>query len=281
MDKYSTFRGVLWRADGTNADSMRGMYAGVPAVLVGGGPSINKLELGLLKQRGILLAAMNNVAATHVRPHLWFAADKQTQFSETIWRDPGIAKFVKTKYLDRAGQGKGQIRRWSDETQTFAGTGLHPADCPNVWGYDHWKGWEPESFLDDPRPSWGVPEGAADEKVGMGLSVMLVAVWMLYWLGVRRIYLVGCDFKMTEKRPYAFDQSYSEDQVRRNNALYNWLRKRFVEATPHFQARGLEMIQTNPASRLDVFPIVPYEEAIAEILRTFPDTARTSGHYQS
>jgi hypothetical protein len=279
-DKLERFRGVLFRPDGTNADSLRGMFAGCPCFLVCGGPSINSLDLPLIRQRGILTAAVNNVAATHSRPQLWFAADKQTQFSETIWRDPAIMKFCKAKYLDRKGQGKGQIRRWSPDTQTYVGTGKHPSDMPNCWGYDHWKGWNPSTFLDDPRPSWGVTNAEQDpDGKGPYLSVMLVAVWMLYWLGVRRVYLVGADFNMQEKRPYAFEQTYDQSQVGRNNALYGWLRRRFREVRPHFEARGLELIQTNPKSKLDAFDIVPYEQAVADVLAEFPAGGRVAGHY--
>jgi hypothetical protein len=278
--KFSTFQGVLFRADGTNADALRGIYAGGSCFLVCGGPSINALDLNLVRQRGILLAAVNNVAATHVRPHLWFAADKQTQFSETIWRDPGIAKFVKAKYLDRKGQGKGQIRRWSPETQTYVGTGLHPSQCPNVWGYDHWKGWDPETFLDDPRPSWGVSNADQDpEHRGPFLSVLLVAVWMLYWLGVRRIYLVGADFHMSGKSPYAFDQAYEPAQVGRNNSLYGWLNRRFREVRPHFERRDLQVRNTNRKSKLDAFDFVDYDQALAEVLTEFPAGGRVAGHY--
>lgn len=277
-DKLSGFKGVIFRADGTNADALRGIYAGQPCVLVCGGPSINRLNLNLIRQRGVLTAAVNNVAATHVRPNLWFAADKQSQFSETIWRDPGIMKFVKLKYIDPKGAGKGQIRRWSADVQDYVGTGIHPAQCPNVWGIDHWKGWFPDTFLDDPRPSWGVPHGQGG--VGMGLSVMLLAVWMLHYLGVRRIYLVGADFKMKGNRPYAFEQGYPPEQVARNNALYRWLNARFTEARPHFDARGLQIFNCNPKSGLTAFEFIDYEQAIADIIREFPADGRTAGHYK-
>lgn len=272
---------VLFTRDEKDADCLRDTFAGASCFLVGGGPSLNNLDLTLLQQRGIVIAAMNQIAATHVRPHLWMCCDPTRQFSEVIWRDPGILKLTKIKYLVDPRQGKDRVRRWDETRMEFVGDGPLPRTCANTFGYLHTKGWNPETFLDDPLPSWGVNSAEMDpDKKGRFESVMLVALWLLYWLGFRTVYLLGCDFKMKAERPYAFDQQYDAGRIGGNNGLYSWLNKRLCEVRKHFDAKGYRVVNANPASKLQAFDKLTYEQAVEEATREFPRVAHVSGHYK-
>ncbi len=274
---------VVFNHNDEPSDGLKGMFAGATCFLVCGGPSVSGLDLSLLNQRGIVVASVNQIAATHVRPMVWIACDPPHQFSETIWRDPGVMKFVKRKYLHdyNTHQDRNPIRTWDATRMEFVKSDTLPRHCPNVWGYQHTKGWNAETFLTNELPSWGVNSADIDpDNKGRHETVMLVSLWMLYWLGFRRIYLVGCDFKMNERKPYAFDQSYTGANVSRNNSLYAWINRRFCEAQPYFLQAGYIVINANPQSKLKAFPKVSFEEAVASATADFPRHARTDGHYK-
>ena len=267
---------VMFTRDDEPADFLRNTFAGASCFLVCGGPSLNDIDLTLLNQRGVVTAAVNNVAATHVRPHLWFVCDMTAQFSEVIWRDPGIMKFTKRKYLDE------RVRTWDAGRMEFVKSSFVPRKLPNCWGYQHTKGWNAETFLDDELPTWGVNSKEMDpDGHGEHFSIMLVAVWLLYWLGFRTLFLLGCDFRMHERKPYAFEQSYGSASVGSNNSLYAWLRRRFRELAPHFTQRGYRVYNCNPKSRLDAFKRIRFEDGLEMALDGFPAHARTEGHYRS
>lgn len=273
---------VLFSRNGDDADFLKGAYEGQKCFLVGGGPSLNRIDLTLLQQRGIVIAAMNNIAATHVRPHLWFCCDPTAQFSEVIWKDPAILKLTKIKYLTDEKQGKGRVRRWDASRLEHVADGPLPRTCPNTFGYLHTKGWNPATFLDDPLPSWGVNSADMDpDKKGRFESVLLVALWLLYWFGFRTVYLLGVDFKMKPDAPYAFEQRYDSGRISGNNGLYAWLNRRLTEARPHFEQRGYQVLNANPASKLTAFDKISFEEAVNRAVADFPKTAYVAGHYKS
>lgn len=282
-----TDRGVLFDPiTGSSADCLKGMYRGIPCFLVCGGPSVEWSPLPLLRRRGILTASVNNVAATVIRPHLWFSCDAQNRFSETIWRDPAIMKFAKLKYCSEGHKWAGSKRqkpphlsRW-DGAQ-FSQINDRPADCPNVWGYLHTDfkhhPWNPETFFTQPLPSWGSSDKSNDPRGdSWHKSVMLVAIWLLRWLGVSTIYLLGCDFRMTEERPYAFDEAAKASS---NNGLYTWLNDRFGELVPHLPAAGLQIVNCTVGGKLAHFPRLSLEEAVSRATALIPFKAHTRGQY--
>lgn len=283
-----TGRGVLFEPrSGKSADWMKGAFQGSHCFLICGGPSVEWSPLQMLQRRGVLTASVNNVGATVVRPHLWFSCDAQNRFHEAIWRDPAVMKFTKLKYASEAHKWAGGKKQSPPIIQTWNGTEFvptsdRPADCPNVWGYLHTDfkhhPWAAERFFTDPLPSWGSshkdndPRGDSWHK-----SVMLVAIWMLRWLGIATIYLVGCDFSMTEERQYAFDE---KARVAPNNGLYAWLNDRFAELAPHLPAAGLSIINCTVGGKLKPFPRLTLEEAVDRATAVIPRSIHTRGQYK-
>lgn len=282
-----TSKGVVFGSDGERADYLRGMYRGAACFLVCGGPSVQFSPLRLLERRGVLIAAVNNAGAAVVRPHVWFSCDAQHQFHEAIWRDPQIMKLTKLKYTSEKHKWAGSrrsrpvIHRWNGKE--YVETNDRPADCPNVWGYMHadfkHQKWNPAKYFDEPLPPWGANHREHDpEDKGDFKSVMLVAPWLLRWLGVKTIYLVGCDFRMTKERQYGFDEAGKPD---RNNGLYGWLNRRFTEVAPHMPAAGIEIFNCTVGGHLTAFPRMTLEDAIRRALAEFPAEIHTRGHYRT
>lgn len=279
-------RAPVYAADGTPASCLHNRYKGEAVFLVCGGPSLLLSPLALLNQRGICVAAVNNVAATNIRPHLWFSCDPQYNFHEIIWRDPAVMKFTKLKYTSSkhkwAGSknGRPHLHRW--DGSGFVPSHLTPADCPNTWGYYHadfkTQPWNPATYFTSPLPSWGSsttendPDGKSWHK-----SVLLVTLWMLYWLGFRTINLLSCDFSMSKDKQYAFPEDGREGP---NNELYRWLDRRFSELAPHLPALGVEIVNCTVGGSLTAFPRRTLEEAVSLVVGKLPREIVTKGHYR-
>lgn len=253
---------------GRFAPSFHNLYmtpaGGGTAFLIGGGPSLNSMDLAPLRQPGLLLAAMNNIA-TMIRPHLWFCVDTPTRFSEAVLRDPGVAKFIKDKM---AGE---RVWTWDADEATHRKTKDEAKALPNCWFYQHAKDFDAAQFFIQPYPTWGPRDSR---------SVMLVAIRMLFWMGVRRIYLLGCDFKMKQQQPYAFDETAPEGIVNGNNSKYKILDKMFKQLLPYCEMYGLQIFNCTPGSRLAAFPHVPYEAAVEDALSQMPEQVVTRGMYR-
>lgn len=261
---------------GDEARSLNGMYRGVGCVLVCGGPSVAEMDLSAIAQRGILTAAVNQIAATHIRPHVWITCDPPRNFHASIWKDPAIIKFCKEKYLSDRWQ------EWNRENK-LAWSGHKVKSLPNVWGYHHVHGWNASTFLTQPWPTWGTANKEEDPEGRENKSVMLIALRLLYDLGVRRLYLLGCDFEMKEDRQYAFDEAHVKSgRVSGNNNLFGWLDRRFRELQPHFREHGYEVWNCTVGGKLKAFPRMSLAEAVMRelALSEFPKELKTRGHYR-
>lgn len=259
---------VVTNKDGRPAIGLRDQFHGQSVFLIGGGPSFKSVDQSKLTQRGITLAAMNNVA-TMIRPHIWFSVDLPRNFAETIWRDPAIMKFTFDKHL----KDTRPVDAWNGERWVKAGLAK---DCPNVWGMAHKHGWNAETFLTDTVPTWGA-NGPQEDPEGKHkhCTVMLPSLWMLYWLGFRNVYLLGCDFN-NSTGSYAFDENCDPGNI----SLWGWLSRRFAEVKPHFEQFGFRVVNCTEKSSLDVFERMTLDAAIAEMLSNWPDKIQTKGMYR-
>lgn len=268
--------GVLFTRDDRPADFLRGAFVDEAVFLVCGGPSASRMDLTPLDQRGVIIAAVNQAAAIK-RPHLWFTVDPQTQFSAAIWRDPGVMKFTKRKYLGR------NIHEWTGSGYTEA-LGAQPRKLSNCWGFEHCDfggcPWNPATFLTQALPPWGSEKPETDpEGKNWHKSVMLATLWLLHYLGFRRVYLLGCDFLQKTKEPYGFDEAITEAKAAGNNRLFEWLDRRFAELQPHFRDRGFTVHNCTPGGRLTAFPRLAFEEAVQIETSRLP-VLQTRGHYR-
>ena len=100
---------------------------------------------------------------------------------------------------------------------------------------------------------------------------MLLAVRLMHYLGVRRVYLLGVDFGMqgSERQVgnYAFGQAGSPNG---NNNAYRVLSEWFAQLKPIFDADRFEIYNCNPESRLTVFPHVPFDTALEDCRNPVP-----------
>lgn len=218
---------------------------------------------------------INNVSAKTVRSNFWICGDSPSRFCDSIWKDPSIMKFVP----------EGGLNSMIVEDIKGVPThrGLPVSICPNVVSYPLTTGISVENWLAERSCTWGNAAGLpGDDGYGGARSTMLAAIKVLYVLGFRNIYLLGCDFKMElGKQNYAFPQERSPGAVGNNNRTYEILNERFKQLRPKFEAAGLWVYNCSPDSHLEAFERLTYEQALAQAKENFPDEIITLGRYDT
>ena len=237
--------------------ALRNMWMGCAAFYVCGGPSMKSIDLSFLKERGIVSLAINNAAAYAPVKAMAFS-DPASKFSSNVFFDPAIIKFVpKPKLRERV--------RAKLPDGRFQWTAYTVSQCPSVFSFERDGLYEPETFLTRDKASWGVSKRyEVNKDKDKILCTFFIGLRLLHYLGVRRIYLLGVDFKMTPESQYAFGQSKHSGGVVSNNNSYRVATKMLVTLRPHLEAAGLEVFQTNPDSDMKAFDFVDLAYAIED-----------------
>lgn len=245
---------------------------GAPVFLVCGGPSLNTLDLSLLERRGVVVAAVNQSAATHVRPRFWICGDPPRKFHPAIWQDPGIIKFSRrdeSRTPITLDWGPGDGGGWQVKQ-----AGRMARHFPNVWFWERGYGFEPHDFLRLPRISWGKDFGKRGTR-----NVMFPALRILYLMGARTVYLIGADFHMRKHDSYAFAEHKDQRSAGTNNNTYGLLNRCFHELRPHFEAADFRVFNATPGSHLDAFPHIDYHAAIESVVAGVQPVTSVTGMY--
>ena len=245
---------------------LNGIYKGASCFLIVSGPSLLNYDLRKLKRPGVLTFGVNNSPKVF-RPNMWTSVDSPEKFMLSIWRDPTIMKFVPD----------GKPEKHLFDNWTWKASEVKVKECPNVIYYPRNDTFHADTFLTEPNVNWG------DRKENGGKrSVMLAALRLIYELGCRRIFLLGCDFHMElGKQNYAWKQDRHRGSVNGNNKTYARNMERFAILRPIFEKAGLFVYNCNKDSALKVFPYVSYESAIAMTAGIFYNTKleRAEGLY--
>ena len=241
---------------------LRNLWAGCAAFYVCGGPSLREIDLSFLKDRGIVSLGINNVAG-YAPVRAWTFSDPASKFSSDIFLDPAILKFVPVPKLGE------RVRARRDGK--FAWTPYEVKHCPSVFGYNRQTLFDPQTFLTSEQASWGrSKKHKQNEGKTTVLFTFLLGLRLLHYLGVRRVYLLGVDFKMTETAHYAFGQDRHSGAVASNNNSYRVATELCGELRPVFDKAGFEVYQTNEKSALRVFDYLPLADAIDDCRGVIP-----------
>lgn len=306
VGKYLAPSPMFFNRSGTNI-FLEDIYRGCGAFLICGGPSFQKVDKTKLAQAGVLTMGINN-SPRHFRPNMWCAVDDPGNFMKSIWFDPKILKFLPFFHSEK--------EIWDNET--WKAHTLKVGDCPSVLYYRRNEHFRADQFLFEDTINWGnhsdlcacgyrrktppksvhrpdddmeknkvhkikvCPKCGQENHWGCR-SVMHAALRILWMLGVRRIFLLGTDFKMVEgAQNYSFNQERSAQAVKNNNNTYHVLGERLAELRPIFEKNGLLVYNCNPESELKAFDYLPFDEAISWTTKLMPkDIAneRTEGLY--
>ena len=230
---------------------------GSAAFLVCGGPSLNKLPLEKLQEKGICTLGLNNASGL-VKTNVFCCSDPPGKFHHGIWFDPSIMKLVPTPKL------KGRIRIKNPDGSFTPGPRVR--DCPNVFGFKRICEYYSDKFLTEDGATWGNNNaGVAVTKGPKILFTFFIALRLMHYLGVRRVYMLGVDFQMKpggrEVGNYAFPQAGAGNG---NNNHYVIATELLSRTKPHLEEMGFQLFNCNPDSRLLLFPYVPFDIALED-----------------
>jgi hypothetical protein len=156
--------------------------------------------------------------------------------------------------------------------------------CPNVWAFRRESWFVPDdSFFTEIGACWG-NLNVGVEKTGDKKTVctLLLGLRLLYYLGSRRIYLVGVDFRMSPDRGYSFAQGRDQGACNSNNRQFSvvndWICRLCDSGA--LERFGLEVYNCYQNSGLRAFPYVPFEEAVKDARGIVEDEPDLVGWYE-
>ena len=231
-----------------------GMWSPSAGFLVCGGPSLNKIDYGRLRERGVVSLGVNNVSA-YVPVDAWCFSDPEIKFHHGLFYDPKCTTFAPIPKLRR------NVRVKLPDG-TFRMTDRKIMDCPGTFGFHRRSDFNPETFFSDSFAHWGKGEN------GYGcLCTMLIGFRLMHYLGCKKIYLLGVDFWITEKEGYAFEQSKT---VR--NGRYDAENQMLRDLRVTFDKYNFKVYNCNPDSRCDAFEYMSFDNAIQDCKGAVPKT---------
>jgi len=220
---------------------LTGLYTGT-AFLLCPGPSLATMDLAPLRQPGLATMTLNR-AAYLFRGTFHIAADNVLHTPDSVWRDPGMMKFIPA--------------------------GRPPKDWPrypNVILYRVHKQADYEALLHGDKIPMGFPGRG-------GRATLPIALGVLYRLGFRTVCLLGCDFHMSPHAPYCVPKTRTAEQAAGSGRLFDVMNKWFRELGPHFQRAGFAVVNATPGGRLEAFPRGDLAACVARARAGFPDPA--------
>lgn len=230
-----------------------GLYKGCAGFLIANGPSLKSLDLPLLSSPGIVTVGLNNGPSV-VRPNFHVCGDQPARFVKSTWLDPRITKVVP--------QSSYGAQLWDDEQWqplTLNGREICVRDCPNVIGIHRNDKFAPEQWLHETSFGWG-----NSGTNGGCRTVFLLALKLMYVIGVRKLFIVGCDLNMEagDSSGYAFAQARCKGAARMNNKNYQKINRRCSLLKPYFDQAQYLVYNATPDSGLTAFPYIPFEDAM-------------------
>jgi hypothetical protein len=228
---------ALYDADGRSDYSYSRWLAGETVFLLGGGPSLADVDLGRLAGRKTL--AMNNVIEIFPTPTAWLCVDDPAKFP-VPWHVNSTLKLLPRAWALRESDGR-----------PFA-------DVPSVRFYLRNGRFDAERFVGERTVNWG-----SEKRWGGGRSVMLAALKLLLYFGASRVVLLGCDFHMDPRRPYAHSAPKDERGCKSNNRKFEMLNRRLIDLRPHLERAGMRVVNASPGPRLEAFERVVLEAELA------------------
>jgi len=214
--------------------------------IAGGAQSLLRENLDLLKQPGIMVISMNNTAS-RVPTNVMVCADKPKCYSERILKDPKLMKFAMVSRKDLMVGDKKMM------------------ESPNMFFYGTNDNFNVHNLLNEHRDfAWWK-------------NVMPITLQIAYRLGFRKVYLIGCGFKISKDAQYSYATSLTDHQINYNIRTYNNFAEKMKLLKPHFKEKGFEVISCTPDSLLnDTYPTMSFEDAIEEVLKDFPKKYHSS-----
>jgi hypothetical protein len=223
---------MLWRYQDNKQYPMdfNNVYHGSIA-LIGGAPNIKTLDLSLL---AIPTWCINNSASLVKHPTFSCHSDMPGCFYPEVLTSPLTMKFINQC-------------RWKETVN-----GVLWRDITGTLFYPTHTNFTPKTILD-----WW--HGFPWTKDIVSLSISL-----LYYLGFRKIYLLGCRFKLDEK-DYAWEHKLTDAQREWNRRTYLNVVNKLISYKSVYESHGLQIISCTEDSLLNTsFPVITFDGLLIE-----------------
>jgi len=205
------------------------------AILVCGGPSLNKIDISSLRGAGKVIFGMNNTYPK-VYPNIWLGMDDPSCYNRHLVYEPFMKIF-------RGGYHK----RWTEDGKFLRDLyNVYFADVGNTTK-DWFQIFDKINIKDKDTFTW----------TGNSFSI---ALNIIFYMGFKDIYLVGCDFS-TEESHYHNTVELSKKELKHNNHLYKHLNKYLKWMYAQAKIHKINIYSASPLSMInDYLPFVTLEE---------------------
>lgn len=213
------------------------------AILVCGGPSMNKIDLSKLRGPNKTIFGVNNTYPK-VYPDVWLGVDDPHCYNRHVFYEPFV-KIMRAGYQDRLCEGS---RIDFNNNLYYASLD----DCKYVELFKRF--------------------GKHTTKFIWHWDVFTLAINIILYMGYREIYLVGCDLSLKEGAYHSSEQKISIELQEYNTSLYEKLYGYLVWINKNFsRLDNLKIYSMSPMSRInDIFDYKSIEELNASILQDLP-----------
>lgn len=223
------------------------------AALICAGPSLEHADIPALRATGMPVIALNRAYQWAPSPDAWIGFDRPMEFAPEIWHDADVPKFTHAR---NRGLATPRLFRAGKPQPTRAALLRSTCWLPVV------DQLPPARYWTAPTLCWGLETGG--ERLASSRLTFLACFRIAYELGIRRLYLLGVDWHTTPEKSYAGSRTHSETHCESLNARFEAYNDVLTGMAPGFLARGLEVFNTTPGSRLTAFPAASLEDLVAE-----------------
>jgi hypothetical protein len=201
------------------------------AILVGGGPSLSKIDINKLKGPGKTVFGLNTTYP-HVIPDIWIGMDDPKCYDRRVFHE-AFPKIVRGNYFNRECEGI-PLKKLSNVYFASVTEFEHKADIFYRISSDT------TSFIWD-------------------RNVFITALNLILYMGFKKIYLAGVDFSL-EEGDYSYSNPLTDKQKKWNNSLY----ARLYDYTEWLSSTctycGIDIQSISPNSPInEILPYIPLE----------------------
>lgn len=209
------------------------------AILVGGGPSLNEIDVSKLCGPGKTVFGLNT-SYPHVRPDIWLGMDDPKCYNRNVFYE-AFPKVLRGNYYDRDCEG---VPLTSLPNTLFASVKpfSHKADIFYRIGEDA------ESFIWDK-------------------NVFTVAINLILYMGFREVYLAGVDFCLLKADYFHSDIKLDSKYKAWNQNLYEHLYRYTEWLASTGKMCGIDIKSLSPGSKInDILEYVSLDELNSSIV---------------
>jgi hypothetical protein len=208
------------------------------AILVGGGPSLNKIDISKLSGPGKTIFGLNTTYPT-VRPDVWIGMDDPKCYDRRVFYEP-FPKVMRGNYYHKDCDGVPLL------------------DLPNIYFASI------ENFQHKGDIFYKI--GPDTEKLIWDKNVFITALNLILYMGYRDIYLAGVDFSIYEGDYFHNNIKLPPEYKKWNQNLYEHLYKYTEWFSSTGKMCGIKVSSISPYSKINEFlPYISLEDLNARI----------------